>query len=108
MRYAVDAEVRDQLVEVFQAAWHHEDEHGDGAGSRTKAGIEALFALGLIAVVENVPEGLDVPESKHSWPTYDIHLYGPWMLERGLPKPTQYRVCVHPDCNEIDRREAPK
>lgn len=44
----------------------------------------------------------------HFWPGDGEHLWGPWMTRTGLPKPTQYRQCVHPQCSEVDTREAPK
>lgn len=50
-----NAELRDELVDVFQKAWHHADEHCDGPGSRTQAGIDAVLATGLVAVVEEPP-----------------------------------------------------
>lgn len=46
--------------------------------------------------------------NEHEWPKNGEHLWGPWLYERGLPKPAQYRQCVHPECSAVDRREAPK
>lgn len=45
---------------------------------------------------------------KHEWPAEGEHLWGPWMNKRGLPKPTQYRMCVHPECHDAQERKAPQ
>lgn len=47
-------------------------------------------------------------KDKHEWPTDGSCVFGPWMAKTGLPKPTQYRVCIHPECHEVETREAPK
>lgn len=47
-------------------------------------------------------------QPKHEWPADGGHLWSRWYAKTGLPKPTQYRVCVHPDCNESETREAPR
>jgi len=44
----------------------------------------------------------------HNWPKNGEHLFGPWMANTGLPRPTQYRKCVHPKCNHFEVRDAPK
>lgn len=44
----------------------------------------------------------------HNWPENKIHLFGPWMAKDPTPKPTQYRVCVHPNCNASETRDTPK
>lgn len=44
----------------------------------------------------------------HQWPEdHEEHVWGPWLAERGLPKPTQYRQCVHPACKAVEKRKAP-
>lgn len=44
----------------------------------------------------------------HTWPTDGSCVFGPWMTKTGLPKATQYRMCVHPECTKSEVREAPK
>ena len=45
----------------------------------------------------------------HEWPTEpQAHVWGRWLSKTGLPKPTQYRQCVHPDCKAVETREAPR
>lgn len=45
----------------------------------------------------------------HAWPTDPTeHVWSPWYIKDGLPKPTQYRTCVHPRCNAVEEREAPR
>lgn len=45
----------------------------------------------------------------HKWPTVPgEHVWGPWLHKTGLPKPTQYRTCVHPKCKAVETREAPR
>jgi hypothetical protein len=45
----------------------------------------------------------------HKWPKdREDHLWGPWYNKSGLPKPEQYRTCVHPWCTATETREAPK
>ena len=52
---------------------------------------------------------LNVSYFEHAWPTDpDQHVWGPWLNKTGLPKPTQYRQCVHPACHATEQREAPK
>lgn len=47
--------------------------------------------------------------TQHNWPSAPSeHVWGPWMTKRGLPKAVQYRTCVHPLCNAVQEREAPK
>lgn len=46
--------------------------------------------------------------SLHEWPVDDGCVFGPWQHQTGLPLPTQYRVCVHPGCRRIERRDTPK
>ena len=47
-------------------------------------------------------------EIDHQWPTDpQQHLWGPWHSEKGLPRPTQYRICVHPLCHEVEHQVAP-
>jgi hypothetical protein len=48
------------------------------------------------------------PKNVHDWPTNDDHVWGPWMSKTGLPKPTDYRTCVHPKCKGVEVREASK
>lgn len=44
----------------------------------------------------------------HRWPSdASEHFWGPWLAKTGGAKPTQYRVCVHPDCNASETRKAP-
>jgi len=43
----------------------------------------------------------------HNWPEPGDHLWGPWMARTGLPKPEQYRICVHPECTAVETRKAP-
>ena len=45
---------------------------------------------------------------EHSWPPPGEHLWTNWQNNTGLPKATQYRVCIHPDCTKVEYREAPK
>lgn len=45
----------------------------------------------------------------HGWPTDPAeHVWTPWMTKTGLPGPTQYRQCVHPNCTTHETREAPR
>lgn len=45
----------------------------------------------------------------HQWPSDpEEHVWGPWMAKTGLPKPTQYRTCVHPLCKAVEVREVPR
>lgn len=47
--------------------------------------------------------------TNHAWPTDPAaHVWSPWMSKAGLPRPTQYRVCVHPTCTASETREAPR
>ena len=44
---------------------------------------------------------------KHDWPLPGEHLFGPWLTMTGMPKATQYRVCIHPECRHVEKRMAP-
>ena len=48
----------------------------------------------------------------HTWPTDpNEHVWGPWMAKtarKGAAPPTQYRMCVHPNCHASETREAPR
>jgi len=46
--------------------------------------------------------------TEHKWLAPEQHLWGPWKYKVGLPKPIQYRQCLHPNCTEVEEREAPK
>ena len=41
----------------------------------------------------------------HQWPAEGEHLFGKWYPEN---RTTQYRSCVHPYCNKVEKRSAPK
>jgi len=43
----------------------------------------------------------------HNWPAPEEHVWSPWMTKTGLPKATQWRGCVHPECHETEERPAP-
>lgn len=43
----------------------------------------------------------------HPWPSSFDHLWGPWQGQTGLPKPTEYRTCVHPDCAAVEYKDTP-
>jgi hypothetical protein len=46
-----------------------------------------------------------------AWPDDGQHLYGAWYADtpqQGKRRPTQYRQCVHPLCDHVERREAPR
>lgn len=60
--------------------------------------------------VERLESELEVSKEQmvHAWPPLGEHLWGKWQNKTGLPKATQYRTCVHPLCNEVQEREAPK
>lgn len=45
---------------------------------------------------------------QHNWPGPGQHMWSRWQHKTGLPKPTQYRYCIHPDCKVIEERETPK
>jgi hypothetical protein len=45
---------------------------------------------------------------EHNWPKKDEHLWCEWMALKGLPKPMQYRKCVHPNCHAYEEREWPQ
>jgi hypothetical protein len=48
------------------------------------------------------------PPTDHAWPTDPrAHVWSPWYPNTGLPKPTQYRTCVHPMCRAVEHQEAP-
>lgn len=44
----------------------------------------------------------------HLWPLPGEHLWTNWQTATGLPKATQYRSCIHPDCKAVEYREAPR
>lgn len=46
---------------------------------------------------------------RHDWPKNDEdHLWGPWYTDKGgKGVASQYRVCVHPCCDAVDRRSYP-
>lgn len=46
--------------------------------------------------------------SHAQWPKQGECLFGEWMHKTGLPKPTQYRQCVHPKCNKVEVRDTPR
>jgi hypothetical protein len=46
--------------------------------------------------------------TNHKWPEDSRqHVWGPWLVKTGPPKPTHYRQCVHPQCKAVDYRDAP-
>lgn len=47
----------------------------------------------MAAVIEHPP-----------WPKPGEHFWSKWQAKTGLPKATQYRVCIHPDCKAIEER----
>jgi hypothetical protein len=50
----------------------------------------------------------DEKQPEHpEWPPQGEHLWGAWMNKTGLPKPVQYRTCVHPACKAVDERKHP-
>lgn len=42
----------------------------------------------------------------HQWPKAGDHLWSVWKAETGLPKPTESRTCLHPECNATETRTA--
>lgn len=48
------------------------------------------------------------PNAEHSWPGTGEHYWNGWQTFKGLPFATQYRSCIHPDCNKVEHRDAPK
>lgn len=44
---------------------------------------------------------------EHVWPLPGEHLFTVWQTKTGMPKATQYRYCIHPDCTYIEERMAP-
>lgn len=46
--------------------------------------------------------------TSHKWPMADEHLFTEWRSGTVHPKPTQYRGCIHPKCNVVQYRDAPK
>lgn len=44
----------------------------------------------------------------HAWPLPGQHFWTKWQHKTGLPVPTQYRTCIHPDCIEVQYRDTPK
>lgn len=49
-----------------------------------------------------------VAHGAHKWPVDDSCLWSEWKSATGLPNPTQYRNCIHPECNKVEYRDAPK
>lgn len=47
-------------------------------------------------------------EDHPEWPKPGEHLWSRWQAKTGLPKPTQYRTCLHPNCKAVEEREWPK
>lgn len=45
---------------------------------------------------------------EHAWPLPGQHLWTKWENATGLPNPTQYRKCIHPDCTKVEYRDAPR
>lgn len=55
------------------------------------------------------PDGLRVVgKTHHSWPKRDEHLFTKWRNNTGMPYPTQYRTCIHPNCTSTQYRNTPK
>lgn len=70
-----------------------------GACTREKSGdVEVVEKVKIVEV--SLP-------SHPSWPGPNDHLYGKWYTNKGMPKATQYRVCMHPDCTHVEYRDAP-
>lgn len=44
----------------------------------------------------------------HAWPRDGEHLFNSWQTYKGMPNATQYRSCIHPDCQKVEHRDAPK
>lgn len=50
-----------------------------------------------------------IENPNHGWPTDPArHVWTAWMTKTGMPKPTQYRSCIHPHCGATETREAPR
>lgn len=47
------------------------------------------------------------PSQEHNWPGEKEHLWSHWMAKTGLPQPTDYRVCLHPECKVSEVRKSP-
>lgn len=48
-------------------------------------------------------------EVTHDWPKDPAeHKWGRWVLRTGLPKATEWRGCVDPDCKAFEVRDVPK
>jgi hypothetical protein len=46
------------------------------------------------------------PEGGHNWPAdQDEHVWDRWWTQKGPPNATEYRTCIHPDCNAIEYRD---
>lgn len=43
----------------------------------------------------------------HAWPMLGQHLWTTWQTKTGMPKATLYRTCLHPDCHEVEVKDAP-
>lgn len=70
-----------------------------------RAEKRSIMGIESVEVLHSGPTPIN---TVHGWPVDDQCLFGPWMTKTGLPKPTQYRVCVHSKCKKIQTREAPK
>lgn len=46
-------------------------------------------------------------DSHPVWPLPGECLWGPWQTNTPMPKATQYRTCCHPQCVEVQYRDAP-
>lgn len=44
---------------------------------------------------------------EHAWPPSGEHFWSKWQHQTGLPIPTQYRICIHPDCSATELRDTP-
>lgn len=44
----------------------------------------------------------------HKWPMLDEHFFTEWRGNTGPPNATQYRVCIHPKCGEVQTRPTPR
>lgn len=64
-------------------------------------------ALAKLRAVMHRGDEKPIPVSDHPpWPMEGEHLWSQWLPDKGLPNPTQYRMCLHPMCNRIERRDA--
>lgn len=64
------------------------------------------------AISESVNRLMDTlkkeTSSEHAWPANGEHFMSKWQNEKGLPEPTQYRTCIHPECDHMESRPAPR